>query len=542
MIKFKSIAQNKIFLSVLSGILLSLTWTDYPVGALVLIAFLPLLVILEQILKTNNKSGGLVFFSYSLISFLIWNAFSTWWIMYASIPGAIATICLNSFFMAFVMYLSFISFKIFGRKIGYLVFVSNWVAFEYLLIHSQLSWPWMILGNSFSNSISLIQWYEFTGHLGGSAWIMTVNILIFETVRQIAKKSEKNKIRSCIIGLSLLILLPISYSLIRFFTYKEKVNPVKVVIIQPNIDPYNEKFSTTTLSQIQKITQIAETASSSPPDYFIAPETAITTGFYEDKALQNISVNHILDFLKDYPKSEFIIGATTRVKYDNPKDFTKTATISEDNTFAHDLFNTSMQISPNTDLQFYHKSKLVPGIESMPFPIITKLFTDSFVDLGGINGTHGTQENRTVFVNNNNDIRLGVAVCYESAYGEFVTEFISAGANVLFIITNDGWWKDSQGYRQHARFAKLRAIETRRSIARSANTGISCIINQKGQIIKQTEWWKEDAIVGVINANDNTTLYVKYGDFIPRMALMISIILLAIMIVGKIRKRIANKT
>ena len=111
MIEFKTIAKNKIFLSVLSGILLSLTWTDYPVGVLVLIAFVPLLIILEQILKTNNKSGGLVFFSYSFLSFLIWNAFSTWWIMYASIPGAIATICLNSFFMAFVMYLSFISFK-----------------------------------------------------------------------------------------------------------------------------------------------------------------------------------------------------------------------------------------------------------------------------------------------------------------------------------------------------------------------------------------------------------------------------------------------
>ncbi|MDD2635157.1 MAG: apolipoprotein N-acyltransferase [Bacteroidales bacterium] len=538
MFRLKNIVKNKLFLSAISGILLSLTWANYPTGILVLIAFVPLFIVLEQILKTNNKNGGLVFFSYSLFSFLIWNACSTWWIMHASIPGAIATICLNSFFMALVMYLSFSCFKILGRKIGYLVFVSNWVAFEYLLIHSQLSWPWMILGNSFSNSIGLIQWYEFTGHLGGSAWIMTVNILIFETIRLIVKKSEKKKIYSYIIGLSLLVLLPISYSLIRFYTYKETINPIKVVIIQPNIDPYNEKFSTPTLSQIQKITQIAETSLGSPPDYFIAPETAITTGFYEDKALQNISVKYILDFLKDYPNSEFIIGATTRVKYDNPEDFTETATISEDNSFAHDLFNTAMQISPNADIQFYHKSKLVPGIETMPFPKITKLFTNTFVNLGGINGTHGTQENRTVFVNKNNDIRPGVAVCYESAYGEFITEFVSAGANVLFIITNDGWWKDTQGYRQHARFSKLRAIEIRRSIARSANTGISCIINQKGQIVKQTEWWEKDAITAVINANTNTTFYVKYGDFIPRMALMISIILLAIIIVGKIRKRI----
>ncbi|MDD4149154.1 MAG: apolipoprotein N-acyltransferase [Bacteroidales bacterium] len=538
MSRFKNIAQNKLFLSILSGILLSLTWTDYPIGALVLIAFIPLLLILEQLLKTNNKNNSTVFFLYSLLSFLIWNGISTYWMMYASVPGGIATIFLNSIFMAFVMYLTFISFKSLGRRIGYLVFVSNWVAFEYLLIHSQLSWPWMILGNAFSNSISLVQWYEFTGYIGGSAWIMSVNLLIFETVRQIAKNAEKKRIRSYAIGLMLLILLPVSYSLIRFNTYKEKITPVKVVIIQPNIDPYNEKFSTPTLSQIQKITQMAESSSDNPPDYFIAPETAISTGFYEDKALQNISVKYILDFLKDYPNSEFIIGATTRVKYDNPEDFTETATISEDNSFAHDVFNASVQISPDGKIQFYHKSKLVPGIETMPFPNITKLFTDSYVELGGINGAHGTQENRTVFINNNNNIRPGVAVCYESAYGEFITEFVSAGANVLFIITNDGWWKDTQGYRQHARFSKLRAVETRRSIARSANTGISCIINQKGQIVKQSEWWKKDTITGVINANENTTFYVKYGDSIPRIALVISVILLAIQIVGKLKKRI----
>jgi apolipoprotein N-acyltransferase len=182
-----------------------------------------------------------LFFSYTFLSFLIWNTITIWWIAYATLPGAVAAIVLSSIFMAFVMFLSFVSFKILGRRIAYLVFVCNWIAFEYILMHSQLSWPWLILGNAFSNSIGLIQWYEFVGVFGGTAWILTVNVLIYETYRQTIAR-QKN-IKSYVIGLTVLIFVPITYSVIRFYTYQEKSNPVSVLILQPNIDPYNEKLN-----------------------------------------------------------------------------------------------------------------------------------------------------------------------------------------------------------------------------------------------------------------------------------------------------------
>ncbi|MCK5169803.1 MAG: apolipoprotein N-acyltransferase, partial [Bacteroidales bacterium] len=103
-------------------------------------------------------------------------------------------------------------------------------------------------------------------------------------------------------------------------------------------------------------------------------------------------------------------------------------------------------------------------------------------------------------------------------YGEFVTDYIKNGADFIFVITNDGWWGNTAGYKQHLNYSQLRAIETRRSIARSANTGISAFINQRGEILSRTQWWVRDAIKDTIKANTELTFYVKYGDYIGRLA------------------------
>ena len=164
-------------------------------------------------------------------------------------------------------------------------------------------------------------------------------------------------------------------------------------------------------------------------------------------------------------------------------------------------------------VQIYHKSRLVTGSEKMPytdlFPIIEKLAPN----LGGTSGTLGSQHERTVFTPANQDYNIGVAICYESIYGEFLTGYVKKGANLMAVITNDGWWRNTPGYRQHVSYASLRAIETRRSIVHCANTGISALINQKGVRTIQTQWWVQTAINGTVNLNEKLTPYVKYGNF-----------------------------
>ena len=87
----------------------------------------------------------------------------------------------------------------------------------------------------------------------------------------------------------------------------------------------------------------------------------------------------------------------------------------------------------------------------------------------------------------------------------------------MTIITNDAWWGNTPGYRQHLRYASLRAIETRRSIARCANTGISAFIDQRGDILETSQWWKQAVMHGSINLNDDMTFFVRNGDITGRV-------------------------
>ena len=96
----------------------------------------------------------------------------------------------------------------------------------------------------------------------------------------------------------------------------------------------------------------------------------------------------------------------------------------------------------------------------------------------------------------------------------------------MSIITNDGWWRDTPGYKQHLSYARLRAIELRRSIARSANTGISALINQRGDIVARTQRWEEAALRGNLNLNEDLTFYVLHGDIIARLSQFLSVLLL----------------
>ena len=155
----------------------------------------------------------------------------------------------------------------------------------------------------------------------------------------------------------------------------------------------------------------------------------------------------------------------------------------------------------------------------MPYKtILEPLLGNALLDFGGTVSTRATQNNREVF-EMDNGTKVAPIICYESIYGEYVTEYVRNGAQFLAIITNDGWWDESEGYKQHLSYARIRSIETRRSIARSANTGSSAIINKKGEIVNQLDYNKKGIINGKIKLSDELTFYVKYGDFIYRFSL-----------------------
>jgi apolipoprotein N-acyltransferase len=209
----------------------------------------------------------------------------------------------------------------------------------------------------------------------------------------------------------------------------------------------------------------------------------------------------------------------------------------EPDTILFDYYNTALQLDQAKNYHYYNKSKLVPGAENMPYVRYIPFADKWALDLGGISGTLGTQKERTVFFNQDS-IGAAPVICYESIFGEYVTDYVKNGANLIFIITNDGWWKDTPGYKQHCAYAALRSIETRRSIARSANTGTSCFIDQRGDILQATAWRTDAVINATIRANTAETFYVRYGDFLARGAIGLTLILLAMSIFNHRIKKI----
>ncbi len=159
------------------------------------------------------------------------------------------------------------------------------------------------------------------------------------------------------------------------------------------------------------------------------------------------------------------------------------------------------------------------------------------LSFGGTAGGYGHDKEAVAFKVNGNPYITAPIICYESIYGEYITSYVKKGANLLTIITNDGWWANTPGHKQHLDYARLRAVETRKWIARSANTGISAVIDSNGDIVESRPWDEAAAIKYAIPAISGETFYVRNGALIYGLALFILTVLLAYHFIMILKKR-----
>lgn len=518
--------KQNYLLALLSAFIMWLAWPPHNwLAPLLFVGLVPLLVALKQITtNAENKTGKKIFLTAGL-TFLIWNTASIYWVfnsINAVNTGFVGTIVsllvslipygLGALLMTFAFWMYYRLSTYTNKKwIGYSSLIAFYISMEYLHQTWDLAFPWMTLGNGFAGMHQIVQWYEFTGVYGGSLWILLSNILAFEAYQQI--KSQK---QYKLAGIwALLLLLPIGYSIYRYKNYEEKSVPVNVVTVQPNIDPY-EKYGTTSSSeQLSILTKLSDSIAQTNTEYFIWPETAIPNYADEERIRSNPEYLLAQQFLSKYKNGTLITGIET-VRFYNDK---RTISAKENpNGGFYDHFNAAIQIENSANVAFYHKSKLVPGVEKMPFPKVFSFLAPVFSKLGGSVSSWGWQEEPGVFYAYSG---IGVApvICYESIWGHWVAGSVKQGAQFIAVITNDGWWGNTSGKDQHLLYAKLRSIETRRYVVRSANTGISGFINQRGDVVQQSKWWTRTALKADINLNDEITFYVNYGDLIAKLCI-----------------------
>jgi apolipoprotein N-acyltransferase len=346
---------------------------------------------------------------------------------------------------------------------------------------------------------------------------------------------EPRRKRTFAVVLAVWIFIPTGYSLFRYSSYSEKNNPIEVVVAQPNTDPYGEKFGDGMLSFEQQLDSVVRPAAAlitNKTKFVLGPETAIPFEFLEtDFILGQPYYDYLDSALQSWSGPELLIGASTFNLFPNKKSVASRAL--DDGRF-FESYNTSVFMRKGEPAEFIHKSKLVLGVEKIPF-IGTFSFMEKFaMEMGGSSGTLGIENQARNF--QSGGVTFAPLICYESIYGDWVASFVRNGAQVLFIITNDGWWRDTPGYRQHFQFARLRAVETRRSIARSANTGSSGFINQRGDVVQKSKYDVKLAMKGSINLNDNLTPYVVHGDLIVRISWLATILIMILAAVRFMRK------
>jgi len=539
----------KLALSVLTGLILSLAWYVRGAAIIIMLAFVPLFWLSDISLKEGKRNafgrGILLFYP----AFFIFNLITTYWIAFCTLPGAAAAIVANALLQTLVFAAWHACRKqVQNHLLQAIMLISFMVAFEYLHLNWDLTWPWLVLGNVFASMPGLVQWYCITGTLGGTVWILIVNFLIYREL--VFRKEKKGRPKNVIIGVFFAsFILPLLFSLFFYWDGQlrmaTKPYPIEAVIVQQNTDPWEEEYRLTNTQEIQRVLDVAQPYINEKTNLVITPESAIAhtidmealrkhTFMEGDSRFEGFA---LLDSVTTvYPNLNFVLGLSTVSISDH-----KTSPVAQECNPGKfmEFFNTAGFYNKNGLVSHYHKSRLVPGVEKMPFPKLFAFLEDALIKLGGSNSSLGNDTEQRVFEFevDGKPMRIGAAICYESVYGELVGKFVMNGANLLCVITNDSWWDDSPGHRQHFEMSRLRAIETRRYVLRAANGGFSGVIDPLGKVLEKTNYDERTAIKTTVYAKSGETFYVKHGDYIARIAIVLTFAALLFCIIAPVVRR-----
>ena len=517
--------------SILTGMLLGFGFPGLlPLPVLLLVAFVPLWALHRKLVDEGAGYGRV--WAHGFNAFLLYNILATYWVTNTSLGAGLFAILANSFLMT----LPWLVFHWTSRRsprVAYLAFAAAWLSFEYGHHNWPLNWPWLTLGNGFMQWPSLVQWYEVTGALGGSAWVLGCNYLAYRLYTAPASAPR----RHLVLLTAIVVLVPLLGSLLRYYTYSPgETGRVSVAVIQPNFEPHFEKFSGNQRAQLDTFRRLSQAAlAAGPVDYLVYPETSFGR-VNEDEPLDSPPLRALREELAGSGLRYLVTGIDAYHIFGPGESWTDAARPFPNGGGAFEALNAAVQINlADETVQTYRKGVFVPGAESFPFRRVF-FFLEGFVNsLGGTVAGRGTQERRLPLVGES--ARIAPVICYESVFGEYFTGYIDEGAQAAFVMTNDGWWSNTGGFRQHLWLSSLRAIETRRDVVRSANVGACAFIDQRGKILSRTRYDEAGFLRGEVRLNDARTLYVRWGDIIPRIALLLTVMV----VLGNVARSLRNR-
>jgi len=475
-------------------------------------------------------------FARGYVLLFVFNAISLYWIagwesddIFLKI-GGVATVIVHPLFMIIPVLLTYLIYKTAGRIYAMFLFPLLWTGFEHWHNLTEFSYPWIELGNTEVYNLNRIQFAEYIGVHGITFLICVISVLIFLLASKIYKREWKLNSSNTIVTTTILILLILipnitsgiilnSNSNNSYYSSPDSSKNIKAAIVQPNVDPFKKWASENKDAIVTKYINGLNAGLKYNPDLLVLHETAPPFNFLEDYNLNYAS--RFFDFV-NLNKKYVVIGIPHIAYYPDTLSAPEDARIMSYSRRRYKHCNSAILLEPlkNTDeYQIHMKVKLVPFSENAPYNKQLP-FMSNIIKWGVGISAWDKGDSLVIFDMNNSALnknsKFSTLICFESVFSDYVREAAKNGAEFLVIITNDGWFGNSFGPIQHERFAVLRAIENRKWIIRSAQTGISCFIDPLGNIYDEIPVNTEGIAARNIIANNEITFYSYHGDIIGK--------------------------
>lgn len=500
-----NIDRKKIILAVTSGLLLTGSFPRTDIYWLAWFALLPLLVSLRNLSsKDAFRLGFLTGFSHYL-TLMYWLAYTmkTYghlpWVVCVSIL-IIFSVYLALFTAAFSSFITWICKK---PLICLLMIPVLWVSLEYVRSFFLSGFPWELIGYSQYKALHLIQISDILGVYGVSFIIALSNAAIFLLFLYITGmdwegiKVTKRLVGGSILTIAIIMGLVLAYGKWRIQSTDELIaaSPSKLVtIVQGNIEQSKKWDSAFRTLTIEKYLHLSLSAKDPKPDLIVWPETAAPFYFFH-----NVRLSKMVQKGVQKAGTSFLIGSPSFIHGERGIKY----------------YNSAYLINPDGTIHGkYDKVHLVPFGEYVPFkkwlPFLGKMVEQVGDFWPGKKGS-------TIKWGN---YKLGVQICFEIIFPELSRAMANNNAVLLANLTNDAWYGHSSAPYQHFSMTVFRAIENRKALVRSANTGISGFIDPAGRIVAKTALFKDAVLTRSVPLISITTFYTRFGDLFAIACLM----------------------
>ena len=490
----------------LSGALLGLSFPSYPFIRLEIVAWValvPLLISLQYV----EKPGEL--FRRVYLAMLLFCLISLWWVSLATFPGGVLTIVAQAFFLTVPLLAFFALKKMAGYRFALFSLPFVWVAWEWAYMQQDMSLGWLTLGNSQANLNLMIQYADLVGVWGVSFWLVWFNVLVV-----LSLIGSKREVTGSVAIMAVMIVTPLLYSSVLFYREgmtSQKELKLRVTLVQPDINPHEKWVAYNSADIMERYYRMTGKAvRENRPELVIWPETAIPFSILDSA------------YAADFQSLHFALRGW------NTSLLTGFIDVAGEPNQPVESYNASMLLEPGSGVpQIYHKMRLVPFAERVPYIDYVPWLGNLTFSLSGIRGWGKGRDASVMELSSPRHGKVVIAniICYESIFPTLVSEFVRKGARLLTLVTNDGWYGSSYGPYQHLAIGRIRCIENRRAMARCANTGLTVVIDKFGCIIAEVPWWQEESLTAEVPLESRMTFYTTHPDLLPKIALALSALL-----------------